>query len=47
MMRTSDMVVVGAGTAGCYAAATLARAGYDVAVVERKTGGRSGPHRVW
>jgi len=32
-----DVVVVGAGTAGCYAAATIAREGYDVAVVERKS----------
>jgi geranylgeranyl reductase family protein len=32
-----DVVVVGAGTSGCYTAATVARAGYDVAVVERKT----------
>ncbi len=32
-----DVVVVGAGTAGCYAAATVARAGYDVIVVERKS----------
>jgi geranylgeranyl reductase family protein len=32
-----DVVVVGAGTAGCYAAATVARAGYDAVVVERKT----------
>ncbi|WP_115862765.1 geranylgeranyl reductase family protein [Halorussus litoreus] len=31
-----DIVVVGAGTAGCYAAATAANAGYDVVVVERK-----------
>ncbi|PSP77110.1 electron transfer flavoprotein [Halobacteriales archaeon QS_1_68_20] len=31
-----DVVVVGAGTAGCYAAATLANEGYDVAIVERK-----------
>ena len=31
-----DIVVVGAGTAGCYAAATAARDGYDVVVVERK-----------
>ena len=31
-----DVVVVGAGTAGCYTAATAANAGYDVAVVERK-----------
>ncbi|ARS90467.1 geranylgeranyl reductase family protein [Natrarchaeobaculum aegyptiacum] len=32
-----DVVVVGAGTAGCYAAATLAHEGYDVALVERKS----------
>ncbi len=32
-----DVVVVGAGTAGCYAAATVADAGYDVVVVERKS----------
>ena len=32
-----DVAVVGAGTAGCYAAATLARAGYDAVVVERKS----------
>ncbi len=31
-----DVVVVGAGTAGCYAAATVANEGYDVVVVERK-----------
>ncbi|MFB6253931.1 MAG: geranylgeranyl reductase family protein [Halobacteriaceae archaeon] len=31
-----DVVVVGAGTAGCYAAATVADAGHSVAVVERK-----------
>jgi len=34
--RSYDVVVVGAGTAGCYAAATVANAGYDVVVVERK-----------
>ncbi|MDQ2052234.1 geranylgeranyl reductase family protein [Natronolimnohabitans sp. A-GB9] len=33
---TWDVVVVGAGTAGCYASATLANAGYDVVVLERK-----------
>jgi geranylgeranyl reductase family protein len=32
-----DLVVVGAGTAGCYAAATAADAGLDVVVVERKS----------
>jgi geranylgeranyl reductase family protein len=31
-----DVAVVGAGTAGCYAAATIADAGYDVVVAERK-----------
>ncbi|MFC4246711.1 geranylgeranyl reductase family protein [Natribaculum luteum] len=35
--QSPDAVVVGAGTAGCYAAATIARAGYDVIVLERKT----------
>ncbi|ELY53278.1 geranylgeranyl reductase family protein [Natronolimnohabitans innermongolicus] len=34
--ETRDVVVVGAGTAGCYAAATIATAGYDVVVLERK-----------
>jgi geranylgeranyl reductase family protein len=37
-----DAVVVGAGTAGCYAAATMARAGLDVVVVERKTAEEAG-----
>ncbi|MFB6201643.1 MAG: geranylgeranyl reductase family protein [Halorhabdus sp.] len=32
-----DVVVVGAGTAGTYAAATVARAGLDVAILERKS----------
>jgi geranylgeranyl reductase family protein len=32
-----DVAIVGAGTSGCYTAATVADAGYDVAVVERKT----------
>jgi geranylgeranyl reductase family protein len=37
-MRTHevDVAVVGAGTAGCYAAAAVADAGYDVVVAERK-----------
>ncbi len=34
--RSADVVIVGAGTGGCYAAATVARAGYDVLVLERK-----------
>lgn len=32
-----DAVVVGAGTAGNYAAATIANAGYDVVILERKS----------
>jgi len=35
--ETYDMVVVGGGTAGCFAAATAAREGLDVALLERKT----------
>jgi geranylgeranyl reductase family protein len=37
-MRTDeyDVVVVGAGTAGCYAAATAADAGLDAVILERK-----------
>jgi len=37
-----DVVVVGAGTAGCYAAATVAEAGLDVVVVERKSSEEAG-----
>jgi len=37
-----DVAVVGAGTAGCYAAAQLAREGCDVVVVERKTAEEAG-----
>ncbi|WP_458206020.1 geranylgeranyl reductase family protein [Haladaptatus sp. NG-SE-30] len=37
MTEQYDMVVVGAGTSGCYAAATVAHEGYNVAVVERKS----------
>ena len=35
--QEADVVVVGAGTAGSYAAATTARAGLDVIVLERKS----------
>lgn len=37
-----DVVVVGAGTAGNYAAATVADAGYDVVILERKTAEEAG-----
>jgi digeranylgeranylglycerophospholipid reductase len=37
-----DVAVVGAGTGGCYAAATIAHAGYDVTIVERKTAEEAG-----
>jgi len=37
-----DIAVVGAGTAGCYAAATAANAGLDVVVIERKTSDEAG-----
>jgi len=40
--RESDVVVAGAGTGGCYAAATVANAGYDVAVLERKPESEAG-----
>ncbi|WP_049922749.1 geranylgeranyl reductase family protein [Halopiger djelfimassiliensis] len=40
--RSPDVVVVGAGTAGCYAAATVAREGYDVVVLERKSESEAG-----
>ncbi len=39
---TWDVVVVGAGTAGCYASATIANAGYDVVVLERKSEQKAG-----
>ncbi|MFB6135034.1 MAG: geranylgeranyl reductase family protein [Halanaeroarchaeum sp.] len=37
-----DVVVVGAGTAGTYAAATVAEAGLDVAILERKSEAEAG-----
>jgi len=37
-----DVVVAGAGTAGCYAAATMANEGLDVVIVERKDAEEAG-----
>ena len=37
-----DVVVVGAGTAGCYAATTIANEGLDVVIVERKDAEEAG-----
>ncbi len=37
-----DLVVVGAGTSGCYAAATAANAGLDTVIVERKDESEAG-----
>jgi len=37
-----DLVVVGAGTSGCYAAATASNEGLDVAIVERKSAEEAG-----
>ena len=39
---TRDIVVVGGGTAGCFAAATAAQDGLDVALLERKNEGDAG-----
>ncbi|AFZ72189.1 geranylgeranyl reductase family protein [Natronobacterium gregoryi] len=40
--HSPDVVVVGAGTAGCYAAATVAGEGYDAVVLERKSEEKAG-----
>ncbi|ELY44077.1 geranylgeranyl reductase family protein [Natronorubrum tibetense] len=37
-----DVAIVGAGTAGCYAASTISKAGYDVVIVERKDAEEAG-----
>ena len=37
-----DIAVVGAGTSGCYAAATAANAGLDVVIIERKDSDEAG-----
>jgi geranylgeranyl reductase family protein len=37
-----DVAVVGAGTSGCYAAATIAESGYDVVIIERKDATEAG-----
>ena len=37
-----DVAIVGAGTAGCYAGATIGNAGYDVVIVERKDESEAG-----
>ncbi len=37
-----DVAIVGAGTAGCYAGATIANEGYDVVIVERKDEAEAG-----
>jgi len=39
---SGDVVIVGAGTAGCYAGATVATAGLDVVVLERKSAAEAG-----
>jgi len=39
---TRDIVVVGGGTAGCFAAASAAREGLDVALLERKSESEAG-----
>ena len=37
-----DVVIAGAGTAGCYAAATIANEGLDVVIIERKDADEAG-----
>ncbi|WP_049887775.1 geranylgeranyl reductase family protein [Natronobacterium gregoryi] len=41
-IETADVVVVGGGTAGCFAAATAARAGLEVVLLERKSAEQAG-----
>mgnify|MGYP006280752731 CR=1 FL=1 len=41
-MTAPDVVIVGGGTAGCYAAVAAADAGLDVAVLERKSADEAG-----
>jgi digeranylgeranylglycerophospholipid reductase len=40
--ETYDIIIVGGGTAGCFAAATAVQEGLDVALLERKTGEEAG-----
>jgi len=39
-MRTADVIVIGAGPAGCAAAIVLAEAGHSVLLIDRPTGAR-------
>ena len=41
-VQSYDIIIVGGGTAGSFAAATAAREGYSVAVLERKTAKEAG-----
>ena len=41
-VQSYDIIIVGGGTAGSFAAATAARDGYSVAVLERKTAKEAG-----
>ena len=42
MTHEYDVAIVGAGTAGCYAAATIANAGLDAVIIERKDAEEAG-----